>query len=364
MATLVRSAVLSLLATACFLAMGASAPLAAQEWARKMFSETTYNFGTVARDAKVEHRFRIKNLYLDDIHVAGVRTSCGCTSPRVTKDTLKTHEEGEIIAHFNTDRFSGQRGATLTVAIDRPYHAEVQLRVDGFIRTDVVMTPGGIEFGSVDEGAQAEQQLDVRYAGRNDWKITEVRTANPYLEAKVAETMRQAGQVGYRLSVRLKPGAPAGYLLDQLLLVSDDRRVMPVNVEGRLVPELSVNPVALAFGRLEPGQQATKQIVIQGKRPFTISAIVCDNQPCFAFEAPSDARRVHVIPITFTAGDEPGKVLEKILIRTDLNQTESTGGAATEVRVMAEVVPEVDSTPRSKEPQDPKLSATTRRSLP
>lgn len=364
MATLVRSAVLSVTVTACFLAMGATAPLAAQEWARKMFSETNYNFGTVARDAKVEHRFKFKNLYLDEIHVAGVRTSCGCTSPRVTKDALKTHEEGEIIAHFNTDRFSGQRGATLTVTIDRPYHAEVQLRVDGFIRTDVVMTPGGIEFGSLDEGAQAEQQLDIRYAGRNDWKITEIRTANPYLEAKVAETLRQAGQVGYRLSVQLKPGAPAGYLQDQLLLICDDRRAMPVSVEGRLVPELSVNPVALAFGRLAPGQQVTRQIVIQGKRPFTISGIVCDNQQCFAFKAPSDAKRVHVIPITFTAGAEAGKVLETILIQTDLNQTESKHGAAAEVRAMAEVMPEVDSTPRSKEPQDPTLSATTRRSLP
>jgi hypothetical protein len=359
MKTFVHSTVLSLLALA-----GAATPLAAQEWARKMFSETTYNFGTVARDAKTEHHFRIKNLYLDDIHISGVRTSCGCTSPRVTKDTLKTHEEGEIIAHFNTDRFSGQRGATLTVTIDRPYHAEVQLRVDGFIRTDVVMTPGGIEFGSLDEGAPAEKQLDVRYAGRNDWKITEVRTANPNLEAKIAETYRQAGQVGYRLSVRLKPGAAAGYLQDQVLLVSDDRRVMPVNIEGRIVPELSVNPASLAFGRLEPGQKVTKQIVIQGKRPFTISGIVCDNQQCFAFKAPSDAKRVHVIPITFTAGDDIGKVLDKILIQTDLNQTESNDGAATEVRTMAEVVPDEDATPRTKEPQDPKLSATTRRSLP
>ena len=358
MATFVRSTVLSLVLAA------SAAPLAAQEWARKMFTESAYNFGTVARDAKVEHHFRIKNLYLDDIHISGVRTSCGCTSPRVTKDTLKTHEEGEIIAHFNTDRFSGQRGATLTVTIDRPQHAEVQLRVDGFIRTDVVMTPGGIEFGSLDEGAHAAKQLDIRYAGRNDWKITEVRTASPYLEAKIAETMRQAGQVGYRLSVQLKPGAPAGYLHDQVLLVSDDRRMMPVNIEGRLVPELSVNPTSLAFGRLAPGQTATKQIVIQGKRPFTIQGIVCDNQQCFAFKAPSDAKRVHVIPITFTAGDDAGRVLEKILIQTDLNRNESSDGAATEVRAMAEVVPNADSPGGAKEPQDPKLSATTRRSLP
>jgi hypothetical protein len=104
--------------------------------------------------------------------------------------------------------------------------------------------------------------------------------------------------------------------------------------------------------------------VIQGKRPFAISGIVCDNQQCFAFKAPSDSKRVHVIPITFTAGEDAGKVLDKLLIQTDLNQTDSNDGAVTEVRTIAEVVSDPDSTPRTKDPQDPKLSATTRRSLP
>ena len=31
----------------------------AQEWATKMFSETSHNFGTVVHGAKVEYRFQI-----------------------------------------------------------------------------------------------------------------------------------------------------------------------------------------------------------------------------------------------------------------------------------------------------------------
>jgi hypothetical protein len=199
----------------------------------------------------------------------------------------------------------------------------------------------------------------VRYAGRSDWKITEVKTANPNLEAKIAETSRQGGQVSYRLSVRLKPGAPAGYLQDQVLLVSDDRRVMPVNVEGRLVAELSVNPASLAFGRLEPGQKVTKQIVVQGKRPFTIADIVCNNNECFTFEISKEAKRVHLIPVTFTAGNEMGPISQKIQIRTDL-----ASGAAGEVRALAEVVAPKNTSPTTIQTPDPKLSASTRRNLP
>ena len=71
-----------------------------------------------------------------------VRSSCGCTMPSVTQATVKTHETSAILAVFNTKAFLGQRGGTVTVTIDKPFHAEVQLVVRGFIRGDVMLTPG------------------------------------------------------------------------------------------------------------------------------------------------------------------------------------------------------------------------------
>jgi hypothetical protein len=315
------------------------APLSAQEWAKKMFTTTQHNFGSVARGAKTEFRFALKNLYLEDIHISGVRTSCGCTTPWATKATLKTYETSEIVAHFNTDRFNGQRGATLTVTIDRPMPAEVQLRVDGYIRTDVVVDPGSIEFGSIDQGQAVEKKVNVNYAGRNDWKIVEVKSGNPFVSAKVAEKVRRAGQVSYGLTVSVAAGAPAGYLQDQLILVTNDRnyKQVPVALEGRIVPELMANPSLVALGRLQPGQAARKQIVVQGKQPFRITNVECDNDN-FQFDlTAADKERVkavHLIPILFVAGNQPGKITGTIRIETDLH-----GAAATEVRATAVVVP-------------------------
>ena len=78
-------------------------PCLGQEWARKMFKVTEHDFGSVARGAKAEFRFVFENLYLEDIHVSDVRTSCGCTTPSVETPLLKTYEQGAILAHFNTD---------------------------------------------------------------------------------------------------------------------------------------------------------------------------------------------------------------------------------------------------------------------
>ena len=62
----------------------------AQDWAREMFDHTSHDFGTVARGAKVEHRFIVENIYLEDAHIKSAKASCGCTSPEVPVEILKT----------------------------------------------------------------------------------------------------------------------------------------------------------------------------------------------------------------------------------------------------------------------------------
>ena len=59
----------------------------AQEWARKMFEVRSHDFGSVARDAKTEYEFVLQNIYEEDVHIASVRASCGCTTPSITNHT-------------------------------------------------------------------------------------------------------------------------------------------------------------------------------------------------------------------------------------------------------------------------------------
>jgi hypothetical protein len=289
-----------------------------------MFDATRHNFGTVAAGAKAVYEFEMKNIFIEDIHVAGVRTSCGCTSPSVKKEWLKTYEKGAIVAVFNTRTFSGSRGATLTVTIDKPYFAEVQLQVSGYIRRDVVLNPGGVEFGTVDQGKATEKTIAVHYAGRNDWRIVDVKSANPYVSGKVVETGRYGGQVSYNLVVRLDEKAPPGYIHDHLVLMTDDRSgtQVPVAVEGVVQSGIVVSPSSLFLGVLQPGQKVTKQLVIKSKKPFRILSVTTDGQG-FKFDtsAENTPKQLHLIPVTFIAGEEPGKISKTIRIETDLGET-------------------------------------------
>jgi len=312
-----------------------SRPLVAQEWATKMFSVTSHNFGTVAKGSKTEYRFVFRNLYVEDVHVSGVRTSCGCTSPSITQNLLKTHETSEVVAAFNTRTFLGQHGATLTVTFDRPFSAEVQLRVAGNIRGDVTFEPASVNLGNVDLGRGAEQQVRVSHIGATPWEITDVRSANPNFEVLLSKPSHTGSQSVYDLTLRLRPDAPAGYINDQLILVTNDPRAsqIPMDVEGRVVAEVSVSPKLLALGSVSPGGSITKNIVVRANRPFCVTGIVC-RDGCLSCPAKETPAKVHILPVTFQAGDTSGRIERQLTITTDLGD-----GAVPVVTVQAFVEP-------------------------
>lgn len=310
------------LCTAVLLSALASPLGVAQEWATKMFPTSYHEFGTVARNAKAEFVFPITNSYVEDVHIAAVRSSCGCTTPTILKDTLKTYETGGLLVHLNTDRFQGQRGATLTVTIDKPFYAEVQVQVSGYIRSDVLLTPDSVQLGDVDQGQAATRTLNIQYAGRRDWQIVGVKASNPHVQASVAETARRTGLVGYQLTVKLDEQAPVGSLGDRILLITNDPSApqIPVQLEGRVLSAITVTPGSLFMGTVRPGEKVTRQLVVRGKAPFRILSVNCED-PSFAFgQVSEEAKTLHMIPVTFEGGETAGKVARKIRIVTDLGE--------------------------------------------
>lgn len=320
-------------ALAAAVVIAGSGPVVAQEWARKMFPVTSHNFGTVAKGSKTEYRFVFRNIYEEDVHVVGVRTSCGCTSPTITKKDLKTHETAEVVATFNTRTFQGQHGATLTVTFDKPFFAELQLRVAGNIRGDVTFDPPFVDLGTVDLGTGSERQVRVTRLGSLPWEIKDVRSANSNFEVSLSRPTREGGRTSYDLTTRLKPGAPAGYVKGQLILVTNDPRApqIPMDVEGRVVAEVTVSPQLLALGSVPAGETVTKNVVIRANREFKITGVFCSDG-CLTCEPKTTAARVHILPVTFQAGDMVGKVERELRIATDLGD-----GAVPLVTVQAQV---------------------------
>jgi uncharacterized protein DUF1573 len=330
-----RRQILGGLAALLILLTGSSGG-AAQNWAKKMFDDTSHNFGVVATGAKVEHRFPFTNIYEEDVCVASIKSSCGCSVAKATKQMVKKFETAEIVVSLNTRSFSKRKDATTTVEFqfEKPTdqgrlkspNVEVRLQTYSYIRQDVVLTPGSVQFGSVREGAASRKEVNLSYAGTDTWQITEIECENPHLEAQWTETGRGSGLVKYLIQVDLKGDAPAAYIREHITLVTNDdnpnaKRVL-IAVEGIVEPTVSVNPSPLLFGTVEPDKPVIKNIVITANDPFKVIAATSPDER-FQFVVPKKSSKTQLVRAVFTPDARRGPFDGKITIQTDIPNHET-----------------------------------------
>ena len=231
-----------------------------------------------------------------------MRASCGCTTPIVESNTIAPNETSYIRARFNTDTFKGKRGANLTVVIDRPVYTEVRLRVDGYIRSDMVFHPGAVEFESVSASKAVTKKVKVLYAGRKNWQIMNIESPREWLRADFKETNRARGRINYEVAVTIQDNAPTGFFQDELVVLTNDSEMprVPLRVSGEVSAPLRISPGVIALGTIKPGEAATGKIVVLGQEPFVIESLAAEG---WDINVPlsSEARKTHILQPMFTA---------------------------------------------------------------
>ncbi len=315
-------------AYACATAIVASAPLyhaplQAQDWLRDAIPPEArmHDFGTVARAAKTEHRFVIKNNSPQAIHLRSVRASCGCTTPIIETETINPGAVGSVLARFNTGTFTGSKSATLTISIDKPHYTELQLNVKGYIRSDVVLNPGEISFGDIPVGEPKSMDVTLDYAGRSDWQLVGVESPLDYLQVGIEEISRGGGRVSYKVSSTLSADAPLGTLLNQVLLKTNDRNLttVPIRVMANVQPPIQASPQAIALGTVAPEELISQRLVLKARSEFRIVEISSQHAD-IRFDASETAKPAHILNIAIVPKIQPmdGIVNSELLIKTDL----------------------------------------------
>ncbi|MCC9645315.1 DUF1573 domain-containing protein [Rhodopirellula sp. JC740] len=287
------------------------------DWTQTVFPVKNHNFGTVAVASKTEFRFPVVNTFTTDLHIRSVRESCGCTTAIIETETIAPGETGSILARFNTPTFRGKKGATLTVVIDKPFYSEVLLRVDGYIRSDMVFHPGAIEMGTINQGEPKSGSTKLFYAGRSDWQVMDIRSNTPWLVPSFKQTERGAGKANYELSVEVREDAPEGFFQDELIVQTNDRSMpnVPLRVTGTVESALSIAPQSIAVGTIKPGDSVSQRLAIRGRKPFAIESIECEGWKV-DFTASEDERMIHMVNITLTADSARGNQRVPMVIRT------------------------------------------------
>ena len=295
--------------------------------------DRSYDFKTVAKGSRAEHKFVIKNAFQEKVHIASVTSSCSCTTVSIqdNKTELQTYEKAEIVALFRADLFDGHKSATITVVIDKPLHAEFHLNVRGDIRSDVTVKPGNVRFDNVTEGKEISRTIDVVYSGSNPaWKIIDFKSGSEHLSAEIEDVQSRPGLTTTKIRIGLDDKMPIGKFSERLYLVTNDhanRREIPILVEATVGTVVNITPETLFFGYLKPGEASSKIIVLQGSKPFRIKKIQCDNpaiESSFIPKEDAPPKTKHILPIRYLNPTEgpgapkDGRMQAVVKIETDL----------------------------------------------
>ncbi len=302
--------------------LDAQQPAAVPDWTAQVFPERTFELGTVARGSKLRHSFPVVNRTNQEIHIADTIKKCGCTEVRLGARDVPPGTQTFVEVYLDTTRFQGYKPSGVTVVLDRPVSASIDLNLNAFIRDDLTLTPGSVDFGTVTRGQSPTVVLNLNYAGgQAGWKVTAMETVSPHVTAELSETARTSVSAQFQLKVTLGGDLPAGPFKDEITLKTNDPRapVVPISVSAQVQGRLTLSPATLVLGRLKPGQVVKTTVLLRSSAPCkVVETQAVQGEASAATTRGNAAQALHPLTVTIKAPQEPGPCTVVLDLATDM----------------------------------------------
>jgi Protein of unknown function (DUF1573) len=314
---------LFLLLPSLFLGFTTATQAGGGDWIPAVFPERAFDFGSVARGSQVRHSFPVVNRTNSDVHIVGWRTKCGCTNVKVGAKSIPPGTQTTIEATIDTTRFQGHKASGLALVIDRPDSIEVELNMTCFIRADIDLAPGQIDFGTVSRSDKLPSAaLTLTYRGGNPgWEIAQMKTQSVKLKA-IAERLNRAvgGLNQWTVTATLQSDLTNGYFKDEITLITNDSppQSIPISVVANIQSAVRVTPSIINFGPVRAGQSVSKTVHVRSSSPFTITKLEANRTDLAAVEQQIGSLPDHTVNVTLQGPAEPGPFHGIVKVESDL----------------------------------------------
>lgn len=312
--------------------------LNAQEWVNSIFPDRNHEFGSVAKGSKLRYSFKVTNVTDKELHISSYQTKCGCTEVKIGATTVPPGTQTTIEATLDTTNFLGPKASGLILTIDRPSAAIVELNMNCFIRTDLTLLPGQIEFGTLKRTDSPNQSMTLQYSGeRTDFKITGSQHHSPRLKVKITEENRANNTVSYKIAAEMLPSAVLGFYKDQITLKTNDASSpeIPIFVTAQVQGLLTASPSVMNLGQVAKGATVQKTVILKADKPFAVKEAKSTKGTVTV--DPSTAtpdQPIRTLNITYKAPDKPGPDHAVLEIASDIPDE-----PAAKVNLFATVMP-------------------------
>lgn len=99
-----------------------------------VFEKTQHDFGTIEEGTQATIQFKFVNKGNADALITSVKASCGCTTPKWTKEPIPPGGEGFITAIYNSRGRPGNFVKTITVKSNSENGTD-HLTIKGYVKT-------------------------------------------------------------------------------------------------------------------------------------------------------------------------------------------------------------------------------------
>lgn len=186
------------------------------------FEKTTHDFGKINEaDGRVTTVFNFKNEGMTPLVLSNVRASCGCTTPKWTREPVEPGATGAITVTYNPNGRPGKFSKTVTVTSNAK---EPTMRL--YIKGEVIPKPAqpvnqypvrigelslktkNISVGDINKGES--KVVNIEYANQTQNKLTVEASQLPFISAN-ATLPEVAPQQSGQLSVLFDAGVCPDY---------------------------------------------------------------------------------------------------------------------------------------------------------
>lgn len=318
------------------------------------FERTEHDFGKINEaDGRVTTVFKFANEGMTPLILTNVRASCGCTTPKWTKEPIEPGQDGEITVTYNPNGRPGRFQKTITVTSNAT-DATKKLYIKGEVIPkaakpvnaytakigDLSLKSKSLELGQVKKGEVITKEIE--YANLTDNEIT-VDLLLPMMAQEIDGQVTLAnvkkGETGKIIVVlntaaikNFGPYSQTLYLILNGKKVQTEEFALPIHAdiiedfstlsveELQKAPILNI-PSQIDLGKFAAGKPAKGQLTMgnNGMNPLMVRRVYSED-PAIKLTTKTQVRSGKTAAINIlipTAGQEAGVQKRQIVVVTN-----------------------------------------------
>jgi Protein of unknown function (DUF1573) len=332
-----------------FLAIGISYGIQAQPIIE--FEKSTHDFGRVEEaQGPVVYQFSFTNNGDAPLVIAGVKASCGCTTPFWTKEPIPPGEKGSVQAKFDPKNRPGGFSKSLTVTSNSEPNISM-LFIKGYVEPspktpeeEYTKVMGGLRLKSnyLNMGKMYESDTlvskDFKFYNASDTLISfgDMKAVPKFIDIQVIPTVVKPNELGIiRVNYYPSKRGDLGLMNDMVTLLTDEhgtKSMKYLNITGHIkqyfppmteeekarAPRIVYSTESHDFGNINQGEKKSYKFVFtnQGKQDLDLRKLksTCGCTASFSEKKIVGPGEESFIEVTFNSKGRNGKQYKNVTV--------------------------------------------------